>query len=152
MIRPISSVIAIAVVLAGLGAGVVSTGAESLVDARQRLMRNMLEAKKALRGVAEGQAALDKAEVKAEVRRIVEAAETLQNLFPEGTLGEPGTKALPTILADRPDFDARLQDVQRTALMVLFAADQGPKAVGYAFSEMSATCDGCHERYKKPER
>ena len=129
-----------------------TTGAETLIDARQRLMRDMQEAQKTLRSAADGSATLDADRVKAEVRRIVEAAETLQNLFPEGTLDDPKSKALPAILAGKADFDARLQDTQRTALMVLFAQPQGQKALAYAFSDMNATCDGCHTRYMQPSK
>lgn len=123
--------------------------AETLIEARQRLMVSIVKSTKVLREMAEGRAPLRADAVKESVRPIVEAASVLPRLFPEGT--ESGSSAKTEIWQSKAEFDARLGEMHRSALLLIYAAQQGDQAFRFAFDQYAQGCDSCHAKFRKPE-
>ncbi|MCW1843056.1 c-type cytochrome [Prosthecomicrobium hirschii] len=138
--------------VAALALTLVSTGTrgETLVEARQRLMVAVVKATKVMREMAQGKAKLDPDLVKDSVRTVSEATAVLPNLFPEGSQAETSA-ALPALWQNKEDFDARLDEMNRSAILLVFAARQGDGAFRYAFDQYQQVCQGCHAKYRKPE-
>ena len=77
-------------------------------------------------------------------------AASIPGMFPEGSNVEP-TGALPAVWSDAPGFAAKAAAYQAAASKMAAAAQAGDKeAFAAAWAETRATCQACHDTYKKP--
>lgn len=148
MFRP-ARVFALALFLPFLTSIAEAGAADSPIETRRRLMVEMIQATKIPRAMVRGEAPFDAGAVKNATRRVLEATAALPRLFPDGT--SEGSAALPALFENRADFEARFLELEQAAITMALAARKGPGELAFAFGEYQAVCDGCHERYRKPE-
>lgn len=148
MIRPIAVLTVVAAFC--LPTLVSLASAETIIEARQRLMVSMVRATKIPRAMVQGEADFDAEAVKEAVKQVLEASSVMPKLFPDGSV-DPSSTALPTIFENRVDFEARIIELEKSAVALAFAAQSGPDELAFAFGEYEATCDSCHQKYRKPE-
>lgn len=148
--RPIPAVLAFCALLATSMYPSGPSHSETVVEARQRLMVSVVRATKIPRAMAQEEADLDPKAVNEAVKQVLEATSVLPRLFPDGSI-DSTSKALPTISSDRVDFEARFLELEKAAVMLALAAQQGSDEFAFAFGEYQATCDSCHAKYRKPE-
>ncbi|GLS75850.1 hypothetical protein GCM10007904_11850 [Oharaeibacter diazotrophicus] len=146
---PLSLRLAVVLALAAALAPV-AVGAETVVEARQRLMVSMIKATKVPRAMVAGETAFDVGAVDEAVKQVLEATALMPKLFPDGSAGGPSA-ALPAIFQNRADFEGRLLDLEKASVQLAFAARQGKDEMAYAFHEYEAVCEGCHAKYRRPD-
>ena len=142
--------LALGVTTAVLALAAVASHAADVVETRQRLMVSMIGATKVVRAMVQGSSPFDAAKVEESVARVIEAGSVLPTLFPEGSI-TPASAAMPSLLTNRADFDARFLELEKAAVALAFAAQSGPDEMAYAFGDYTRVCDGCHETYRKPD-
>ena len=145
-----------AIVLSGLMAGVASVAhADSISDAiaarqanRKKVGDDAGAIKKALDTGGDLKSLASKAQ------EIADFAKPFTEMFPAGSSIDSGLKttSLPSIWANKADFDAKSADNAAAALKLVAALNTGDKAtVLPAFQAMGATCGACHKAYRKPQ-
>jgi cytochrome c556 len=120
----------------------------ALVAARQASMKMSGAIMASLKG------AIDRGD---EVKPLTFAASTLAGwakaapgLFPEGSNVAP-TRALPAVWSDSAGFKARADAYAAAAGKLVAAAQASDKAAfAAAWTEVRASCGGCHDNYKQP--
>lgn len=137
-----------------LAAGAASAGSRAapdpgeLVKARQAGMRLSGAVMAGIKG------AIDRGDdVKTQTfaaRSLAGWAGAAPGLFPEGSNVAP-TNALPSVWSDRAGFEARAAAYAAAATRLAELATAGDKP-GFAaqWTEVRATCGGCHDTYKQP--
>lgn len=107
------------------------------------------EIKTSMKTIKENLKAEDPTAVRAAASKVLENANRVTELFPEGSY-EGDTRAKKKIWEKREDFDARQQELVKHAT-ALVAAAQGddPKLLKDAFKTTSKDCKGCHMKYRQ---
>ncbi|MEC4727835.1 cytochrome c [Shewanella sp. D64] len=60
------------------------------------------------------------------------------------------TEALAKVWTDKPDFDAKMKQLQKdSAALAIAAKSDDKKALKQAFMTTAKNCKGCHDAYKK---
>lgn len=96
----------------------------------------------------------DMAVIQASAASIVEKSTGMEDWFPDGTGPDTGveTDALAAIWEDKPDFLAKVSDMQAAAAKFNTAAQGGDAAaIGGAMKELGGTCKACHDTYRKED-
>lgn len=121
---------------------------EDIIKMRKLVMDGNGQAAKVSVGMIKGDIPFDAAVAAAVVHQIGNGAEIFPALFPAGT--ETGdTKAGEAIWTDMAGFQAAAAATVAAAKAASEAAAQGQEAFGKAFMALGATCQGCHEKYRK---
>ena len=159
-IRPRAAALGLIVTLlagAALGAGLSGapgvSGAEA-AKARMAHMKALGAAAKAL-VVQMHSASPDMAVVKVQAAAIAAAAQAIPTWFPVGSGRESGarTHALPIVWTDPAAFAAARGKLVTAAATLDAAAAAGDlTAVHAALHPVGAACDGCHKKFKVPDK
>ena len=139
--------LAVAAVLAALGAGVVTAADEPQV-VRQEMMKKVGGAMGALSGIAKGEKPYDAEIVKASLTTMSEVAKAFPDQFPAGSETGHDTEAKATIWETMDDFKAKSEKFGADADAVLASLPADQAAVGAALKTVGASCGGCHEVYR----
>ena len=139
--------LAVAAVLAALGAGVVTAADEPQV-VRQEMMKKVGGAMGALAGIAKGEKPYDAEVVKASLTTMSEVAKAFPDQFPAGSETGHDTEAKATIWETMDDFKAKSEKFGADADAVLASLPADQAAVGAALKTVGASCGGCHEVYR----
>lgn len=97
----------------------------------------------------------DKAVVKSQAAKIAAAAQAIPTWFPVGSGRESGAKthALPIVWTDPAAFAAARNKLVAAAATLNSAAASGDlAAVHAALHPVGAACDGCHKKFKTPDK
>jgi cytochrome c556 len=130
----------------------VPAGAARASDAahdRHMLMEDVQGAFKPLRAMATKEAPFDAAAVKKNAATIAEKLKAAQALFPEGS-GGGESRAKPEIWTDRAAFDKAMKDGVAAAEALAAVGDEA--AFAGAMRGLGATCKGCHDKYRLPQK
>jgi cytochrome c556 len=144
------------VTVAGLVA-VVATGCASMtkmkpeeaIAARQQLMKDQGAAFKAIQ---EKTKAGDIAGVAPEAQKLVDSADKIPALFPEGSLGPTKTAAKPEIWQKWPDFEAAAKNLKAQSEKLRDTAKTGDPAATQAMVAQFGrqACGTCHTPFRVP--
>lgn len=152
-----SLIFIVAVVVAGLGVGVVSAPAVSgasgtdAIKARQDAMKNVGNAMKALAAIAKGEAPFDAAVVGKNAGTIADRLDKVATLFPDGSQqGDVETWAKPEIWSDHADFDKTREAARAAALALQAVTDEA--AYRPALGRLGGNCKSCHDTYRRPKK
>jgi len=139
-------VVALACVLAVSGSSVMAQQGDPIRQ-RQALMKNNQDQLRTLTAMARGQSAFDTAVVQRALQTVEQNAQRIPALFtPNSFQGE--TNALPVILEQKADFDARAMKLGQDAR----AAQTRIRDQASLQAEIQAigqNCGGCHQTYRK---
>lgn len=101
-----------------------------------------------MRGI--GQAA-SMGDAQGPVKTIVDVANRMESLFPEGS-GGPDTRSKPEIWANMGDFKAKIAAFKTASQTLSATASSGDlAAVKAAVRGVGATCGACHKVYRVPK-
>lgn len=140
------------VLIAGLlvaGAAFAHGGATGIVKDRMHAMTEIGRQMKAVGGMFKS-GTYDAALVSAAGAGIAaHAGETLDRMFPEGSLQAP-TEASPAIWAEWARFQTYSEDLKRSALDLKAAADRGAdrQEAARVFGVLAGTCKTCHQAFR----
>jgi cytochrome c556 len=123
---------------------------DSPIEQRQELMKNNGDQLGVAGNMLKGEADWDGAAAAAAMAKIAANAEELPPRFPEGTDTGFDTRALPIIWEDKDDFNQRLMELHERGLAAEEAAAGGMDQLRPVFSQVLDTCNGCHEKYRRP--
>ena len=139
--------LAVAAVLAALGAGAVVAADEPQV-VRQEMMKKVGGAMGALSGIAKGEKPYDAEVVKASLATMSEVAKAFPEQFPAGSEAGHETEASPKIWEGMDDFKAKAAKLgaDADAQLAQLPADQA--AVGAAVGMLGKDCGDCHQSYR----
>lgn len=143
----------IAALLAGAAVGAGLSGSDA-AKARMAHMKALGAAAKALSEQMRSPAP-DKAVVKVQADKIAAAAQAIPTWFPAGSGRESGAKthALPIVWTDPAAFAAARDKLVAAAATLDAAAAAGDlAAVRASLHPVGAACDGCHKKFKTPDK
>lgn len=122
-------------------------GATGVVKERMASMKSMGTAMKSLKSVLWAGKPLARTKEDAEI--IARHAESIPELFPKGSGGEP-SEATPAVWSDRRRFDALSEELAARAAALARTLDSGkPDAAKAAFRDVGAACSRCHEDFRE---
>lgn len=138
--------------ITALGLTVSIAQADAIAD-RQKAMKQVGDAMKALAGMAKGEVAFDAAATKSNVEKMASQFEAAKSLFPEGSEtggGDKPTRAKPEIWQDKDGFLKLLDDSIVLANAVAGASDMDSlrPVLGNLGNK---SCKACHEKFRKPK-
>ncbi|MFC6445476.1 c-type cytochrome [Shinella zoogloeoides] len=139
--------LAVAAVLAALGAGAVVAADEPQV-VRQEMMKKVGGAMGALSGIAKGEKPYDAEVVKASLATMSEVAKAFPDQFPAGSEAGHETEASPKIWEAMDDFKAKSAKLVEAADAALASPPADQAAVGAALGAIGPNCAACHEVYR----
>ena len=139
--------LAVAAVLAAVGAGAVVAADEPQV-VRQQAMKKVGAATGALAGIAKGEKPYDAEVVKASLTTISETMKTFPDHFPAGSETGHESEASPKIWENMDDFKAKAAKLGTDAGAVLAQLPADQAAVGAALGGIGKDCGSCHESYR----
>jgi cytochrome c556 len=123
--------------------------AEEAIAARQKLMKAQGEAWKSIQDKTK---AGDTAGVVPEAQKLVETADKIPALFPEGSTGPTKTAAKPEIWQKWPDFEAAAKNLKTQSEKLRDTAKTGDatatQAVVQTFGRQA--CGTCHTPFRVP--
>jgi len=139
---------ALALVIGATLAGASALAQEDIVTQRRNVMRAKFAEFRAVRDTLRNNAALT--EVPARATRMAEVGDRLPGLVPEGS-GVGETRALPAIWQNMDQFRQRSANFRAAARELAQVASGGDRAATQAaFDRMAATCDACHNTFRRP--
>lgn len=143
----ISSVIAVAVVVAISAAAMTGTDA---IKERQKEMAGVREGIMALAAIAKKEQPFSAEVVQANGAKIAEHLTQAAELFPEGSdQGEVQTWAKSEIWSDRGHFDELMKSTHQAAVELQSVTDA--KAFPPALGTLGTGCKSCHDLYRLPK-
>ena len=142
-----------------MAAGAVAAQASKSLSTLQ--VKQAVEARKAiyvltsrnlapLAAMAQGKLAFNSAEALKRAQRLRFMAEMAHEAYPAGSLGA-SSRATSRVWEEWPDFERRLRELSSLSGALVTALQGDPKAgadFSSAVSRISATCKGCHERFR----
>ena len=99
-----------------------------------------------LGGIMRGRAEFDPERVNEIGAEISASATEFTTLFPDESQGDPQSKAGPAIFTDREGFEAMAARLAKAG--VTLAAMEDDENFSAALSELSGTCQACHDAYR----
>ena len=144
--RPVSTILPVVLVLAGLGATLAFAGP---IEDREAGMKQVNRATGALVPIFKGEKPFDSEAVTNATSGIREGFEKSFAAFPENSKeGPPETRAKPEIWTNPQDFKAE-QNTAMTALEAV-AASTDEASFKAAFTALGKSCSSCHEKFRRP--
>jgi cytochrome c556 len=139
-----------AVLAAGGGAALAQQAPVDLSAERRGLMRQQLQAVRAIQPVAQGNG--DPRSVQQQAESLVTTGQRKLTLFPPGSDREDD-RARPEIWTDRAEFERAGATLIEQARRLAAASAAGDRtAFAEAFRATNAACTGCHQRFQLPQR
>ena len=128
------------------------SGAKGIVKERMELMKGMGDAMKVLGPMFKGEAPFDAAVVAEKAAHLAEHARKIPEMTPEGSMEHP-SEALPIIWEDWDGYvDSAGKLAEEGAKLHEIASNGADQAETRAqFLEVSKTCGGCHDTFRKPK-
>lgn len=140
--------------MAGLGLLVLGAGGvaaqQDLSAERRALMRQQVQAVRAIAPVVQGNG--DPRSIQQQAEAVLATAQRKLTLFPPGS-DRDDDRARPEIWTDRATFDRDGQALIQAATALVAASAAGDRAaLATAFRATTGSCDGCHDRFRAPQR
>ena len=150
MLRIPFIVLIIPLLLIVCGMALAHSGATGIVKHRMDLMKSIAEQMKTVGKMIKGEDDYDADQVANAARIIVDHAEKVPEMFPEGSVGAP-SEALPAIWQDWETFLQLTADMKQQASDLLAAAENASDVDGIRpqFAAVGKTCSACHEDFRK---
>ena len=151
MLRIRSAVLIVPLLLVVCGMVFAHSGATGIVKERMELMKSIAEQMKTVGKMIKGEDDFDADKVANAARMIVDHAEKVPEMFPEGSNDAP-SEALPAIWQDWETFLQLTADMKLQAGNLLAAAANATDVNGIRpqFGAVGKTCSACHEDFRKP--
>jgi cytochrome c556 len=148
MIRTIRTVLAMTVVVFGVGAVVAQTDP---IAQRKDMMKQTAKASKSIADMIKGEAPFTSETVAAAYSTWDRTASEFGKLFPDNSKEGGNTRAKAAIWERRNDFDAKLSAFGK---VVADAKTKGTSLEGAkaAMSAVSDSCNHCHDLYRAPAK
>jgi cytochrome c556 len=100
----------------------------------------------------QGRGSLDASEARKRAERVAFLASLANDAFPDlSNVGDPGTRAKPTIWSQRADFDKVISDfVKHSQALAQTAATQAPGSDAFkaAAGAVAQDCKTCHDNFR----
>ncbi|GGG44358.1 hypothetical protein GCM10010964_34710 [Caldovatus sediminis] len=142
--------LAVVMTAAGGGTAVAQPPPQDLGAERRALMRQQLQAVRAIAPVAQGGG--EPQSVREQAESLVATGRRKLELFPPGS-DRDDDRARPEIWTHRAEFDRAGQALVEAAERLAAAAAAGDRAAFQpAFQATTAACGACHERFQFPQR
>lgn len=135
--------VAAALVCIGIGGALADSAA---IAQRQALMKDNGKAAKAIGEMLKG-APFDLAAVQASLKTFADAAAKGPDMFPDDSKAGGQTRALPSIWANKADFDARFEKLGKDAAEAM-ANIKDEASLKADAPGLFKDCGGCHENYR----
>jgi len=125
------------------------SGATGVVLERMEAMKDIAAQMKRIGAMIKGTREYDAALAASAAELIVEHAETMPSLFPEGSIEGP-SEARPSIWADWSGFTRSADDLAAAASALSQAAHGASEPAGITphFAAVGKTCSACHQDYR----
>ena len=135
--------------LAICGLAVAHSGATGIVKQRMELMKSIADQMKTIGKMIKGEEDFDAEQVAKAAEMIVNHAEKVPEMFPEGS-NEAPSEALPAIWQDWEAFLQLSADMKQHASDLLAAAANAADVNGIRpqFAAVGKTCSACHEDFR----
>lgn len=138
------------VLAAGGGAALAQSSPQDLSAERRALMRQQVQAVRAIAPVVQSNG--DPRSVQQQAEAVLETARRKLTLFPPGSKRDDD-RARPEIWTDRATFDRDGQALIDAAAALVAASAAGDRAAfAAAFQATTNSCNGCHDRFRLPQR
>jgi cytochrome c556 len=150
----VSSCVAIALGMAGLGAALADDQYASQVGARTAQFKLLAFNVGPLAGMAQGNIEYDAAVAQTAADNLATVASVHQErMWPEGSdnSSHTGTRALPSIWANIDDFQAKLEDLRTATRALQGSAGTGLDGMRSGLRGVGQACSACHEDYREPQ-
>jgi cytochrome c556 len=142
----VRSILVVGIVALGVGAAIAQA---NVIEQRQNIMKRNWDVAKPVFGMMRGQVAFNLEQVQSALRTISQNAKQIPTLFPDNSKTGGDTEALPAIWENKADFNARAARLEESAQAAL-AAIKDEATFKTEFPKAAQTCDGCHDKYRKP--
>ena len=128
------------------------TGATGIVKQRMESMKIISESLKQIGVIMKGEAVFDVTTVQSSATTIATHANSIPDLFPEGTTGHP-SEALPAIWTDWERFTAIATRLSVDAQAMSSAASSATDITGIRdeLVAVGRSCKACHQDFRMPK-
>ena len=149
----VSSCVAMALGMAGLGAALADDQYASQIGARTSQFKLLAFNIGPLVGMAQGNIEYDAAMAQTAADNLATVAAIHQDrMWPEGSDNTShATRALPSIWENIDDFQAKLEDLRAATRTLQASAGTGLDGVRSGLRGVGAACSACHEDYREPQ-
>ena len=118
-----------------------------VIDARQTIYKGFGKATKPIGGMLKGDTPFDAAVVKAALTTYVEGSKKLPTLFPDDSKTGHDTEALPSIWANKEDFNARFAKFSADSEAAIASITDKASFVA-TMPKVLGQCGACHKEYR----
>ncbi|MDA4847409.1 c-type cytochrome [Hoeflea poritis] len=149
-IRSLAIALAVVSVTCG-GLALAHSGATGIVKQRMDAMKDIAAQMKLIGAMVKAERAYDAAAAAAAADIIVQHADAMLSLFPEGSNEHP-SEALTIIWSDWDGFSRSARELSASATVLSETAVGTASAADITapFAAVGKTCASCHEDYRKP--
>jgi cytochrome c556 len=128
------------------------SGAKGVVQERMEMMKGMGDAMKAMGPMFKGEAPFDAGVIAEKAAHLAEHARKIPEMTPEGSMDHP-SEALPIIWEDWDGYVESAEKLAKEGAELHEVASNGADEAETRaqFLEVSKTCGGCHDNFRKPK-
>jgi cytochrome c556 len=120
---------------------------EGMINYRKSVMKAVGGHTTAIAGIVKGDVPFQQ-DLKGHITALAALSQMAGQIFPEGS-DKGDTTALPSIWQKPDDFRKAMTAFQSAAANLAKVADADPKAAAAAFGDLTKTCKGCHDDFRK---